>query len=165
MDDPFFPTKLAFDLGLYRIERMILSPKHWATFNMPNTLNWKITKFDSANAGNVPATQFGVYSFVVQPGIAGHSACSYLMYVGKAEDQSLRKRFHQYFAHFKDTSRRTNISKLLRLWQGHIWFCYAPIADQSKIDDAEQALLNAYLPPFNKRYKGVVAKQLRYLFS
>jgi excinuclease UvrABC nuclease subunit len=87
------------------------------------------------------------------------------MYVGKAEKQSLRARFEQYFEHLTETSRRTNISKMLRLWRNHLWFYYAPVADITKIDGTEQALLNAFLPPFNRRYRGMVAKQLRHLFS
>ena len=165
MDDPFLPTKSSFSLPNYRVERMILSPEHWAGFNSPNGLQWTIEKFEKNSTKNIPSNQFGVYSFLVQPGIAGHSACSYLMYVGKAENQSLQQRFTQYFGHLNETSRRTNISKLLRLWHGHIWFCYAPVANQSLIDDTEQALINAFLPPFNRRYRGIVAKQLRYLFA
>jgi len=87
------------------------------------------------------------------------------MYVGKAEDQTLRQRFRQYFGHMLETSRRTNISKMLVLWKHNLWFYFAPVADKSNIDTTEQALLNAFLPPFNHRYKGTVAKQLRFLFS
>ena len=55
---------------------------------------------------------------------------------------------------------------MLRLWDKHLWFYFASVADLTKIDATEQALLkNAYLPPVNDQYKGVVAKQLRYLFT
>jgi excinuclease UvrABC nuclease subunit len=164
MDDPFSPSK-PFVLANYRVERMVLSPAHWKTFSLGHRLRWTATKFDRANRANVPNDKNGVYSFLVQPGIAKHTACSYLMYVGKAETQSLRERFDQYFDHLTETSRRTNISKMLRLWQGFLWFCFAPVTDQTLIDGTEQALVNAYLPPYNRRYRGVVAKQLRYLFA
>ena len=165
LDDPF-SAKKPFVMGNYRVERMVLSPSHWRAFSPPPLkLIWRITKFDPSNVKYVPANQNGVYSFVVDPGIADHPACAYLVYVGKAEDQSLRARFKQYFGHKKETSRRTNISKMLRLWDGYLWFCFAAVADTAKIDSTEQALLNAYLPPFNRSYRGIVAKQLRYLFS
>ena len=164
MDDPFSKKK-PFTIGNYRLTRMVLSPDHWKKFSSPSTLAWDGTKFKPSNANKVPDTKSGVYSFVVQPNIAKHPACAYLMYIGKAQDQSLRERFKQYFAHKTDTSRRTNISKMLRLWDRHLWFYFASVTDLTKIDDTEQALLNAYLPPFNSRYKGTVAKQLRYLFS
>jgi len=164
MDDPFSARK-PFTLGNYRLTRLVLSPDHWKKFSSPSKLAWEVTKFELSNAKNVPNKKSGVYSFVVKPNIAEHPACAYLMYVGKAEDQSLRARFKQYFPHRTETSRRTNISKMLRLWDSHLWFYFASIADLTKIDATEQALLNAYLPPFNSRYKGTVAKQLRYLFS
>jgi hypothetical protein len=165
MDDPFFPSKPAFDLGNFEMKRMVLSPEHWATYNMPHVLTWSLTRFDKANAVNIPKNEHGVYSFVVQPGIAQHSACSYLMYVGKTEKQGLQKRFLQYFGHINETSRRGHISKLLRQWKDYLWFCYAPIADLNLIDGTEQALLNSYLPPYNHSYRGVVGKQLKILFS
>jgi hypothetical protein len=165
MDDPFIPSKPGFDLGIYEMKRMVLSPAHWATYNSPLELKWTMTRFDKANAANVPKDDQGVYSFLIQPGIAQHTACSYLMYVGKTEKQGLRKRFQQYFEHIPETSRRAHISKLIRQWQDHLWFCYAPITDHNLIDGAEQALLNSYLPPYNHSYRGVVAKQLKHLFT
>lgn len=144
---------------------MILSPAHWKTFLLKPRLRWTATKFERANMQKVTNNTRGVYSFLVQPGIAQHTQCSYLMYVGKTEKQSLRERFAQCFGHLTETSRRTNISKMLRLWQDHLWFCFAPVADKRMIDGIEQALLNAFLPPFNRRYRGMVAKQLRHLFS
>jgi excinuclease UvrABC nuclease subunit len=144
---------------------MVLSPSHWDGCPLQHQLQWRSAKFDKANATQVPKDRCGVYSFLVLPGVAQHAACAYLMYVGKAEKQSLRARFEQYFEHLTETSRRTNISKMLRLWRNHLWFYYAPVADITKIDGTEQALLNAFLPPFNRRYRGMVAKQLRHLFS
>lgn len=164
MDDPFSASK-PFTLANYHMNRMVLSPEHWASFPSHHRLGWTLTKFEKSNAANIPADQNGVYSFLVVPGIAAHTGCSYLMYIGKAERQSLRTRFNQYFEHITETSRWVHISKMLRLWQDHLWFCYAPVADSTKIDATEQDLLNAFLPPFNHRYKGVVAKQLKVLFA
>lgn len=87
------------------------------------------------------------------------------MYIGKAEDQSLRQRFKQYFAHRTDTTRRPHISKMLLSWPDNLWFYFAAINDHSKIDDTEQALLNAYIPPVNRRYHGIVKRQVEQLFS
>jgi hypothetical protein len=164
MDDPFSKKK-PFELGNYRVNRMVLSPKHWKKFSSPTKLAWKGTKFKTSNAKKVPDVKGGVYSFVVQPDIAEHPSCAYLMYVGMTKKQTLRARFNQYFRHQTDTSRRTNISKMLRLWDKHLWFYFASIADLTKIEATEQALLNAYLPPVNDQYKGTVATQLRYLFT
>lgn len=89
MDDPFSKRK-RFALGDYRLTRLVLSPEHWKKFSSPSKLIWGGTKFKPSNAKNVPDGKSGVYSFVVQPNIAEHPACAYLMYVGKAEKQSLR---------------------------------------------------------------------------
>jgi hypothetical protein len=143
MDDPFAPKK-PFGLKDYRVERMVLSPSHWNKFKLKHVFCWQSTRFDPANAGKIPANKMGVYSFVVRPEIAAHPHCAYLMYVGKAENQSLRKRFKNYFRELKDTSRRVHVSKMLRLWQQHLWFCYAPVANVKNIDAVEDALINAY---------------------
>jgi hypothetical protein len=86
------------------------------------------------------------------------------MYVGKAEDQTLRQRFSQYFRHKTDTSRWPHISKMLLLWENHLWFYFAHVADDTKIDNTEQALLNSYVPPYNRRYRGVVKRQVAHMF-
>jgi hypothetical protein len=164
MDDPFAPRK-PFTLGNYRVERIVLSPDHWNTYRSKRPLTWGWTKFNKSNAARVPSDRGGVYTFLVQPQIAEHPACSYLMYVGKTEDQSLRKRFRQYFNEQEDSSDRVHITKMLQLWRKHLWFYFAPVNDIRKIDGIEQALMNAFLPPYNHRYRGVVARQLRYLFS
>jgi len=80
-------------------------------------------------------------------------------------DQSLQSRFNQYFEHLTDTSRRVNVSKMLRLWNGNLWFCFAPILDINKIKETEEKLINAFLPPVNRKYTGIVSKQIKYLFS
>ena len=164
MDDPFAPKK-PFGLKDYKVERMVLSPEHWNAFSLKHTFKWASTRFERANVAQIPANKKGVYSFVVRPEIADHPNCAYLMYIGKTEEQTLRKRFIQYFRELKDTSRRVHISKMLRLWQKNLWFCFTPVANVKKIDKIENALLNAYLPPFNHRYKGIVSKQVKYILS
>jgi len=160
MDDPFAPAA-PYCLSDYRLHRIVLSPSHWRRFSLEHELRWRKTKFTKANALEVPDDQSGVYSFLVHPGIANHDACGYLMYVGKAERQSLRKRFKQYLK----PSDRTHIGEMMRLWRGHIWFHYATMRDPGQIDGTEQALLSAYLPPFNHSYRGEVSVEIQKLFS
>ena len=143
---------------------MLLSPSHWKDFRANTPLKWGETKFQKSNGKQVPNDTPGVYTFVIRPEIAAHPACSYLMYVGKAQKQSLRKRYKQYFTEQDDSSDRVHVTKMLRLWRKHLWFYYAPIKDPTKIDAAEQALMNAFLPPVNRSYRGVVSRQLSFLF-
>ena len=164
MDDPFSKTQ-PFTLPNYNEKRFVLSPEHWQTFPPPVQLAWNFTKFTKSNATNVPNDKKGVYTFVVKPDVANHPACAYLMYVGKAEDQTLRQRFKQYFQHKTDTSRWPHISRMLLLWEDNLWFYFAHIADDTKIDDTEQALPNSYVPPCNRRFRGIVKRQVEYLFA
>lgn len=160
MDDPFAPAT-PHVLADYHLKRMVLSPAHWGKFSLPHKLTWTRIKFSRENAGDVPGDKSGVYSFLVHPGIANHDACGYLMYVGKAEKQSLRARFKQYL---KPGGRR-HIAKMLRLWREHMWFYFAAVADGGSINSTEDALVNAYLPPFNHQYRGEVADELQDLFA
>ena len=70
-----------------------LWPRQWLTCNLDLSLSWQSVELNSNQRSEVPQYS-GVYSLVIQPGIAGHPACSYLMYLGKAKD--LRQRFIDY---------------------------------------------------------------------
>jgi excinuclease UvrABC nuclease subunit len=165
MDDPLLPPKNRTSLADFIPRRMLLSPAHWKACKLPQKLSWEWTKFTRSNSRDVPNDKSGVYSFLVQPGIADHPACSYLMYVGKAEKQSLRERFNQYFRDESDESRRLHIHEMFRLWKGHLWFYFAPISDNTKIDAVELALIHAYLPPRNHEFKGSIKRQIQKLFG
>jgi hypothetical protein len=143
-------------LKKYHVDRVVLSPERWADFASPVTLSWSAVKFDRTQRGLVPNSSGGVYTFVVKPGIANHSDCAYLLYVGKAEDQDLRTRFLQYFSEKDSRKGRPKVQKMLRLWENHLWFCYATIGDTGQIDTVEQNLISAYLPPMNDQFPAEV---------
>src|SRR5689334_7568932 len=83
------------NLAEFHIKRMVLSPQHWKEYSVGTKLKWTAVKFTYANAGEIPKLQ-GVYTFLVQPGIADHPLCSYLLYVGETENQDFKKRYQQY---------------------------------------------------------------------
>lgn len=147
-------------LKKYQIERMVLSPKFWAAYSIPVTLKWTTVKYDKKHRNKLPEKQ-GVYTFVVKPGIADHPECSYLLYVGQTEAQTLRTRFLQYFSEERKARGRNHIKIMARLWRKHLWYCYAPIDDPSLIGAIEDALLNAFVPPLNREYPGVLGKAKR----
>ncbi len=146
---------------------MVLSPGHWKKFALAERLEWQRIQFDRANLKNVPADQMGVYTFVVRPGIANHPECGYLMYVGMVENQAFRDRFSQYLNEQRagDDSRRVHVTELLRKWTGHLWFYFAPIQAKERIRATEDALLEAYLPPSNRKFPASVRRQVAKLFS
>ena len=153
-------------LAEFHIKRMVLSPHHWRTCALSTDLHWKAVKFTYANANDIPKT-CGVYTFLVQPGIANHPYCSYLLYVGETADQDFKKRYRQYLRESRagDKSTRPHVTDMLEKWDGFLWFCFAPINNIELIEGVEDALLAAYLPPSNKDFPATVSKALRKLFG
>lgn len=153
-------------LGDFHVKRMILSPFQWADCKLPLDLTWEAVRFTRRNMRIIPETQ-GVYTFLVQPGIANHPCCSYLLYVGETENQSFRRRYQQYLREkgAGDESVRPHVTNMLEKWDGFLWFCFARIEQTDLIDAVEDALLTAYLPPSNKAFPAKVSHALRELFG
>jgi hypothetical protein len=158
----FQPTNLA----AFKIQNMFLFPPAWAGCALPAALTWSFVRFDPAQTANVPDDQRGVYSFVVQPGIANHPACSYLLYLGKTE-RNFRIRYQEYLRDESAgiESRRPHISGMLCKWKGYLWFCYAHIADPEQIVPTEDALLASYLPPTNVEMPGKLNQKIAFLLG
>jgi hypothetical protein len=149
-------------LKIFTVENMILSPKHWATCALPLTLAWDAMKFTPTNVNAVPDDFGGVYTFVVEPGIADHPRCSYLLYVGKAESQSFRQRYKQYLSYRGASKPRwPHVTNMLKKWDGYLWFCYARIDKKKLIRKVERTLQDAYIPPVNKQFWGKVGPARR----
>ena len=74
----------------FKIE-FLLWPHFWQTYLSVH--NWESRPLNRVNERHIPQAP-GVYSLLLQPGIAGHKLCSNLMYIGEAKD--LRVRFHDY---------------------------------------------------------------------
>lgn len=153
-------------LAEFHIKRMVLSPQHWKAYRLSVALSWQAVKFTYANAHLIPKTR-GVYTFLVQPGIANHPKCSYLLYVGETEGQNFKIRYRQYLRESRagDKSARPHVTDMLEKWDGFLWFCFAPIGRAELIEAVENALLAAYLPPSNKDFPATVSKALRKLFG
>jgi len=144
-------------------ETLVVSPQHWETYGSPVNLDWQCLRFTNASKAQIPNTFGGVYTFVVQPGIANHPRCSYLFYVGKAHKQSFRERYKQYLS-YKKNKTGTNwyhITKMLNRWDGYLWFCYARIDQVDLIPAVERSLQDAYVPPYNKEFLGEVGPAVK----
>ena len=90
---------------------------------------------------------------MVQPQIGGHSGSSYLMYVGKAKN--LRARFGDYLT--RERIRRPKVVRVLELYSGQLTFFYSAI-DENVLDDMEEELINAFVPPCNSRFNADVQR-------
>jgi hypothetical protein len=156
-------------LGLadFHLKRMVLSPFQWNACRLPLNLNWTAVKFNRRNRRHIPTNSSGVYTFLVQPGIANHPCCSYLLYVGETETQNFRTRYGQYLRDKRagDASLRPHVTEMLQKWDGFLWFCYAEINTPNLIEDLENALLTAYLPPTNKDFPAKVSRAMRRIFG
>jgi hypothetical protein len=150
----------------YLVLRMVLYPPAWNGYRARVPLRWKLIKFTQENASKVPTTQ-GVYSFLVQPGIANHPKCSYLLYIGQTSKQNFRKRYRQYMDEQKagDDSRRPHITEMLEKWEGYLWFGYAVIGQKRLIEEVEMDLIDAYLPPMNRDFRAKIQRALGRVFT
>ena len=129
-----------------------LWPRQWLTCNPDLSLSWQSVELNSNQRSEVPQYA-GIYSLVIQPGIAGHPACSYLMYLGKT--RNLRKRFIDYLN--VERHKRPKIVRLLEKYRGYIQFFYSGI-DERKLDKMEEQLINAFVPHCNSRFTGEINK-------
>jgi hypothetical protein len=153
-------------LADFKIQHMILFPPAWAECSLQVDLSWRIVPFDVSSVNDVPDNQRGIYSFVVQPGIANHPACSYLLYVGQTT-RNFRVRYKEYLRDLAAgiEGRRPHISGMLTKWKGYLWFCYAHIEKEALIESTEDALLAAYLPPTNIELPGKLNKKMAFLLG
>ena len=123
-----------------------LWPTKWRAFVNARITGWNTLRLAEPGKDSLPDTP-GVYTLLIQPGIAAHPHCSFLMYVGKA--MSLRRRFKQYLTSEQRETGRPMIFRLLSLYPDHVWFSYTP-TDRRYLDEVEAALISAYIPPCNK---------------
>lgn len=143
------------DECLAHLVRFPLWPAKWQAFTSDVALSWTIRKLEHDEKENIPSTA-GIYSLLIQPAIASHPACSYLMYVGQA--QNLQDRFYNYLT--TEQRIRPKVVRLLHKWRGYIHFCYSnvPVGQLTVVEDA---LLDAYIPPVNSRFPGQLASVVR----
>lgn len=125
-----------------------LWPRLWQEYPIhPGlTFNWHECQFFATEADHIPSEP-GLYSFLIQPSLANHQSCSYLMYIGKTT--ILRRRFRQYLRERDRESGRPRIVRLLNKYPNNLIFCYTVVPDVSHIDEMEKALTNAFIPPCN----------------
>ena len=152
------------DIRSYRVDRFILYPAHWMSYPNSIELDWKRVKFTESNAKLVPDDKTGVYSFVAVPAVAQHPACSYLLYVGKAERQGLRKRYRRYLRAEKEWKERPHIGRMVSNWSDYLWFYYAEIPDRPSVNRLEEELITAFLPPMNREWPAKISHIMRMVF-
>ena len=152
------PVALYGTFQYYKVH-FTLSAESWAAFDPGITLAWQVHDFTSVAAPSVPSLP-GVYAFMVNLNIAGNLSAQYLMYVGKAEDRGLRRRFREYLKEASSSHPRPKLGRLFALWAGRITFHCAPTGPLSP-SEVEDKLLAALVPPMNDELPATIRAGVR----
>jgi hypothetical protein len=155
---PVDPVARYGTLPFYRVQ-VTLSAPSWASFDPAISLARQAHEFAPAAAAAVPTSR-GVYAFMVNLNIAGNLTARYVMYVGKAEDRGLRRRFREYLKEAASDRPRPKLGRLFYLWQGQITFHCASTGPLSP-KDVEDKLLAALVPPMNDELPATVRASVR----
>lgn len=138
-----------------------LLPRLWKEYDKDFDFDWHLVPFTRKSRTSLPR-QSGVYSFLLQPSIADHPACSYLVYIGRTNN--LWRRFGDYFEVKQKEKGRPKIHRFLCIYDGFVWFCYSKFPEES-LDNCEKALLKAFVPPLNCDFPGEISSAVRGAFS
>ncbi len=149
-------------MGAHRWERIVMWPRLWSEFTNPSNhvWNWDSTSFQRNCSDSVPDDKHGVYTFAIAPGVAEHPLLYLVTYVGKAGKMTLRARFLSYFNE-KRNLKRPHIGRFLRQYEGFIMFSFCPVEDASTISQIEDELINALIPPLNRKLPAKVSAMVR----
>lgn len=138
---------------------LLLWPQRWKLYSPFVSLSWEVFPFDEGTLDQIPDGP-GVYAFLIQPRIASNLSASYPMYVGQTE-RSLQKRFREYLREAEDPTGRPKINMLLQLYKDFIYFSCAVLPSSASLDDVEEELLKALVPPANSQFPAEVSKVVR----
>ena len=143
------------------IHQFSLWPKLWLEYTQQHSFSfdWQIFPLKADQIGNIPEKP-GVYTLLIQPSIALHPLCSYLAYVGMT-DRTLRERFKEYLSEKKRITGRPKVLRLLNKYEDHVYFCCAEVDDQGLITQIEDALIGAWVPPFNDKYPARIRRVIK----
>lgn len=123
-------------------------PTRWTDSSSTKKLTWsKPRPWDPEKRDDIPQ-KMGVYAFLIIPTLVGAPPGRYVLYVGKADRQTLRERYGDYAREPKRPNGRVKVVKMLTTWPKHLWYSYA-ITSKTRADPAERALRRALIPPFN----------------
>ena len=134
-----------------------LVPRLWNSYAGKKVVTWSSHLLSKSERPQIPDKP-GIYTFLVQPGVATHPANSCLVYVGKAA--SLRDRSGDYLTRERRIAGRPKLVLLLNQYPKHIWFCYA-LYPKEKLTEAEEEFQRTFLPPANDQFPADVRKQVK----
>jgi len=135
-----------------------LWPRLWQEYarRPSHAFQWRKCRFAATSVSKVPQKP-GLYTFVVQPCVARHPSCSYLMYIGKTK-RTLRTRFREYLSSKGRVGTRPNISRLLNKYPDNLYFLYTTVEDGAQLGQMEEDLIAALVPPYNRQLPAKVSR-------
>ncbi len=145
----------------------ILHVQSWEGYAPEQTLRWQSVPYES----DLQAVEDrGVYAFVLEanrhaPGAFPPYSC--VLYVGETGNigkETLRSRLAKY-RNKKAQRERARIWSIIEQWSTSLIFYYAVVNEGLSTKVCETRLLDALLPPANKRdFSAVVSKARAYAF-
>lgn len=133
-------------------KQFILAPVLWNTHQGGINGSWTTVQFHVDTICDVPDEIGGVYGISIRPTVPHPPSGDYLIYVGKADDQSLRTRYKQHLNKLSETNRsQPRLRQWLHLWEDYLYFSFLELDDKD-ITDAENDLLTVHMPPCNIQY-------------
>jgi len=149
--------------------KLILHVPRWLSYTPLHELDWQKIKYRS---DDLPPKVRGVYAFVLDVVSASTTnrfpPMSTVLYVGETGDESketLRSRLQNY-RNIKAQMNRPKVYSMLYHWGDHLDFYYAEVSTGTSTKAFETALLDALLPPKNKKdFSAIVRKARDYAFD
>jgi hypothetical protein len=148
------PLDALVDLGAERVlfsVDFVLRPNAWAAHQDHWGLRWsKRRRWNPRSNVRIPRSP-GLYAFSLIPDASGVPPSEYVLYVGKAETQTLAERYRQYVREAAGSGTRIHIYNMFKRWGDQLWYRCAlvPAAD---VDDAERSVRAALEPPMNRDF-------------
>lgn len=142
------------------VVEMVFLPSAWSKAANSNRA-WTSVPFPPVPRNQVP-TQPGVYAFVVTPDLFDLDAASGLFYVGKATN--LNSRIGEYIREIGGDlykSKRPHVWKMVNRWNGSLRYFFTVTQDVVEAEALEEEMIDAFLPPFNKRLGATMSVKTR----
>lgn len=139
------------DLHVAATRSFYLDIEKWKTLTPPVPLVWHRVRFNVKSRFSIPWKR-GIYMFglVLEP--SPFPSHGYLMYVGISGDTSggtLRRRFSEYLAQYRNANGRAKVFEMMARWHGDLFFNYAVLDDGVDLKVLEKSFIKALRPPVN----------------
>lgn len=149
------------------IKRFLLFPEFWSKSEnkISFRLKWKKYKFLARNKKFI-LKEKGIYCFVIEPKVGEFFNTRYLFYIGKTNG-TLFSRFGNYVdEHYGKRKSRPKIKNMMKKYDGHIYYYFAPITTKSKVNEAEDKLIDTFLPHVNVQSNiAKIKPEYRYIYE